>query len=137
MFERFTRDARALVAAAEAEARELGSPTVEAEHLLLALTRQEPTTAAGAALAEVGLDHGRLSDALQDERERSLLAVGISISDFDLPAPRPQARPRLSTSAQVQPSRTARSTSASSSWSARRRSATTAARPSAGSRGGS
>ena len=99
MFQRFTDDARAVVVAAEAEARELGSPTVEAEHLLLALTRQEDPTAAAAALAEVGLDHDRMSDALAAERERSLMAVGISIGDFDLPAPRPAARPRLSATA--------------------------------------
>jgi ATP-dependent Clp protease ATP-binding subunit ClpA len=99
MFERFTREARTAVKAAEAEARELGSPTIEAEHLLLALTRADPATAAGQALAEAGLDHDSVTDALDAERERSLIAVGISISDFDLPAPRPAARPRMAASA--------------------------------------
>ena len=49
MFERFTHEARAAVKDAEGEARELGSPTIEAEHLLLALTRQDPATAVGRA----------------------------------------------------------------------------------------
>ena len=99
MFERFTRQARTAVKDAEAEARELGSPTIEAEHLLLALTRQDPGTAVGHALAESGLEHDRVSEALDAERERSLMAVGISIGDFDLPAPRPATRPRMAASA--------------------------------------
>jgi ATP-dependent Clp protease ATP-binding subunit ClpA len=99
MFERFTREARTAVKLAEAEARELGSPTIEPEHLLLALTRQGAGTAAGEALAEAGLDHERLEHALASERERSLLAVGISIGDFDLPAPRPSAKPRFAAGA--------------------------------------
>jgi ATP-dependent Clp protease ATP-binding subunit ClpA len=99
MFERFTREARMAVKDAEAEARELGSPTIEAEHLLLALTRQPPYTAVGEALAEAGLDHDRVQEALASERERSLLAVGISIGDFDLPAPRPATKPRMAASA--------------------------------------
>ena len=52
MFERFTREARLVVANAEAEARELGSPTIEAEHVLLALTRIDRSTPVGAALAD-------------------------------------------------------------------------------------
>ena len=99
MFERFTREARAAVKDAEAEARELGSPTIEAEHLLLALTRQDPATAVAQALAEAGLDHDRVEQALASERERSLMAVGISIGDFDLPAPHPATRPRMAAGA--------------------------------------
>ena len=99
MFERFTREARAAVKDAEAEARELGSPTIEAEHLLLALTRQAPGSAVGRALTEAGLDHDRVVEALDAERERSLAAVGISIGDFELPAPRPSTRPRMAAGA--------------------------------------
>jgi ATP-dependent Clp protease ATP-binding subunit ClpA len=99
MFERFTREARTAVKDAEDEARALGSPTVEAEHLLLALTRQPPETAVAEALSEAGLDHERVEQALADERERSLLAVGISIGDFDLPAPRPATKPRMAAGA--------------------------------------
>jgi ATP-dependent Clp protease ATP-binding subunit ClpA len=105
MFERFTRAARIAVKDAETEARELGSPAIEAEHLLLALTRQDPSTAVGRALAEAGLDHERVTEALEAERERSLAAVGISIHDFELPTPHPSTRPRWSgpTSASTAP----------------------------------
>jgi ATP-dependent Clp protease ATP-binding subunit ClpA len=94
MFERFARDAKQLVKNAETEARERGSATIEAEHLLLALTSLGPETAAGHALAAAGLDRASLEQALASERERSLMAVGISIHDFDLPAPHPASRPR-------------------------------------------
>ena len=99
MFERFTREARLVVTTAESEARELGSPAIEAEHLLLALTRLDETTPVGGALAEARLDHAALLDALDAERERSLMAVGISIGDFDLPPARPSAKPRMAAGA--------------------------------------
>jgi ATP-dependent Clp protease ATP-binding subunit ClpA len=99
MFERFTREARLVVVDAEAEARELGSPTIEAEHVLLALTRIDRSTPVGAALADCGLDHDGLLEALDAERAHSLAAVGISIGDFDLAAPRPSARPRMAAGA--------------------------------------
>ena len=41
MFERFSHEARAVVKAAEAEARELGSHPIEAEHRLTALADVE------------------------------------------------------------------------------------------------
>src|SRR3954453_17021000 len=77
MLERFTRDARAAVARAQDEARGLGSPTVEAEHLLLALARDSGDPA-GRVLVRRGLDHGRVREALALEVERSLAAVGVS-----------------------------------------------------------
>ena len=89
MFERFTSDARTVVKAAEAQARDLGSRTIEAEHLLLAL-------AAGGAIP--GLDRLDVLDALDAERTRSLLAAGVS-GDVDLP---PTAvRPRMAASAKL------------------------------------
>ena len=99
MFERFTREARAAVTAAETEARELGSPTIEAEHLLLALTELDPATPVGGVLADVGLDRDAVLAALDQERERSLLAVGISIGEFELPPQRPSDRPRMAAGA--------------------------------------
>jgi len=99
MFERFTREARLVVSNAEAEARELGSPTIEAEHLLLALTRLDPATTVGGVLAEAGLDHDEVLRALDAERDRSLAAVGISIGDYDLPQARPSTKPRLAANA--------------------------------------
>jgi ATP-dependent Clp protease ATP-binding subunit ClpA len=90
MFERFTREARAVVKDADGEARRLGSRTIEAEHMLLALAGHEP----------LGLDRNEILSALDAERERSLMAVGISAGDFDLP-PAPVTRPRMATSAKV------------------------------------
>lgn len=94
MFERFTQDARAVVKAAETQAAHLGSPTIEAEHLLLALADRE------AALAAVGLDRDGVLEALEAERDRSLAAVGIVASDFELP-PAPVRRPRFAASSKL------------------------------------
>jgi D-alanyl-D-alanine carboxypeptidase len=101
MFERFTREARTVVEGAATEARELGSATIEAEHLLLALTRVQPQTPAGEALAAAGLDHEAALEALAAERERSLIAVGITAGDFDVPAASHHGRPRFATSAKT------------------------------------
>ena len=90
MFERFTRDARAVVKDADGEARRLGSRTIEAEHMLLALARREP----------FGLDHDEVLRALEAERERSLMAVGIAAGDFEVP-PAPVTPPKMAASAKV------------------------------------
>lgn len=96
MFSRFTGDARRVVRCAEREARELGSPTVEAEHLLLALTWTDEAT-----MAAAGLDREAVSLALEAERERSLMAVGIAAADFDLPPRRIVGHPRMAASAKL------------------------------------
>jgi hypothetical protein len=145
MFERFAKSARNVVAAAEDEARALGSRSVEAEHLLLALAGAQsaapgsapgsgrgaaegdaPAGAKGAApgdaegaavsgalgdaagaavsgvLAAAGLDRDGVLDALETERERSLMAVGVSARDFELPAaPRTGGRLRWGASAKL------------------------------------
>jgi ATP-dependent Clp protease ATP-binding subunit ClpA len=77
MFERFTKDAREIATAAQAEAAGCGARRVEAEHLLIAL--------AGRGVA--GLDEATVRDALEDEQRRSLAAVGVSAEDLDIPAP--------------------------------------------------
>jgi len=107
MFERFTRDARQVVKAAETLASGLGSPTVEAEHLLLALADSVPV------LADYGLDHDGVLAALDEERERSLHAVGISARDFDLP-PQPLTRPRFAASSKLALERAVRAAAARS-----------------------
>ena len=94
MFERFTRDARQVVKSAETLAGGLGSPTIEAEHLLLALADCQPV------LADFGLDHDGVLAALDEERARSLHAVGISAADFDLPHA-PPTRPRIAASSKL------------------------------------
>lgn len=101
MFERFTKDARAVVLrAAQVEAQAAGSPTIEAEHLLLALAADQ-RSAAGKLLADAGLDHDGVLAALERETERSLAAVGVSAGDFALPdaPPAPRRRPRFAASA--------------------------------------
>jgi ATP-dependent Clp protease ATP-binding subunit ClpA len=100
MFERFTREARAVVQGAVDQARADGSPTVEAEHMVLALAEQPGPPQV--VLHGAGLDADALRAALERERERSLAAVGVSAADFDLPpATPPRADPRLGTSAKL------------------------------------
>jgi ATP-dependent Clp protease ATP-binding subunit ClpA len=72
---------REIVEGAVFEAGALGSRTVEAEHLLLALARRDDDRAA-ALLAERGLDHDGLRTALDAETERSLRAVGVDAAEF-------------------------------------------------------
>ena len=62
MFERFTPDARAAVAGAQAQARRLGHRFVGAEHLLLALSATE--TPAAAALREHGVTPERVEQEI-------------------------------------------------------------------------
>ncbi|WP_130352299.1 Clp protease N-terminal domain-containing protein [Agromyces ramosus] len=57
------------------EAARRGSSTVEAEHLLLAISAG--TDVAGTTLAEFGLDHAGVEAALRQEREQALRAAGI------------------------------------------------------------
>jgi ATP-dependent Clp protease ATP-binding subunit ClpA len=91
MFERFTKDARAVVKTAQSEAGRLGSPTIEAEHLLLALADHP-------VLDKAGLDRAMLLHALDVETARSLAAVGVDVADFEIPAPRPVDSPKFATS---------------------------------------
>lgn len=76
MFNRFTHDARAVTTNAVAIARELGSPRVEAEHLLLAVAHDD--CPAARAMDAQGLDYDGLVAALEREAERSLAAVGVA-----------------------------------------------------------
>ncbi len=93
MFERFTREARAVVVRAESEARDAGSGAIEAEHLLLALTDTAPMRAQG-------IGHADLLAALETQEERALAAVGVRSADFDVPRrPNREARIRFGASA--------------------------------------
>lgn len=62
MFERFSEEARAVVVAAQEEARALGHNYLGTEHLLLALVR-DPATPAGRVLARLGLAADPVRDA--------------------------------------------------------------------------
>ena len=84
MFAHLAADARsAVVRAAEQEAQALGSATVEAEHVLLALAA-DTAGPVGRLLAEVGCDHDGVLAALELETDRSLAAVGVALGDFGL-----------------------------------------------------
>jgi ATP-dependent Clp protease ATP-binding subunit ClpA len=95
-FERFTKEARAVVlAAASGEATSTGADTIEAEHMLLALSTHP-------ALMHLGLDHDRVADALAREEERSLAAVGVAAADHpSTSAPAGRRRPKLATSSKL------------------------------------
>lgn len=99
MLERLAEDARDAVLRGAQEAQELGSATIEAEHLLLALAADE-NTPTGRLLADCGLDHGGVRGALESETARSLAAVGVAVTDFALtdPGHPPRRRPKLATS---------------------------------------
>jgi len=96
MAERFAKDVRReVLRRAVEEARAAGSRTIEAEHLLLALSDDE-------LLAGAGLDHDALLGALDRETERSLAAVGVELASFELPPARRTGRePRFAASAKV------------------------------------
>jgi ATP-dependent Clp protease ATP-binding subunit ClpA len=95
MFKRFTADARLVVQDAAEIARELGAPSVEAEHLLLASSQGAGPVAS--VLRSSGLDFDSLASALVAEQTRSLAAVGVSV---DVHAFSPDVEPpKLATSA--------------------------------------
>lgn len=60
----------------EIEARKDGAKSIEAEHMLLALTAS-PDNEAAKLLHEFGLDQQRLESALREERRRTLAFAGI------------------------------------------------------------
>jgi ATP-dependent Clp protease ATP-binding subunit ClpA len=97
MFNRFSGDARMVVQDAVEIARDLGAPSVEAEHLLLAATRGSGPVAR--TLADVGLDLDGLCAALAAETTRSLAAVGVTADVLHF-SPFTE-RPRLATSAKL------------------------------------
>ncbi len=91
----------AILGRAEHEAREDGSTTIEAAHLLLAVAA-EPEPAVQRVLGPVGLDHDGIRRALEREFAHSLSAVGVSATAFDLPRPsRLPAHPGMGTSARL------------------------------------
>jgi len=101
MFTKFVAESRAAVQEAREIARRLDSPTVEAEHLLLAVARESGTTA-HAVLAEAGLDYERIQGALDAEVEESLAAVGVELAAFDLSStPAATRTPRWGSSAKL------------------------------------
>ena len=86
MFERLDRRTGAVIVQARNEARLLGAAKLEAEHLLLALSRRTASDA-GRVLASVGLDHEGLRSALDAELRRSLDAAGVGLGTIALAEP--------------------------------------------------
>jgi ATP-dependent Clp protease ATP-binding subunit ClpA len=90
----------AILVRAEQEAREDGSETVEAQHLLLAIAAER--AAPQRILAETGVDHRAVRDALDREFEHSLSAVGVPRAVLDFPRPSGgSGQPRMGTSAKL------------------------------------
>jgi ATP-dependent Clp protease ATP-binding subunit ClpA len=97
MFERFAKPVREAVQEAVEIARGMGSTTVEAEHLLLSVTRTD--TRAAQVLRDAGLDEEGLREALVAETTRSLAAVGVTADALSF-SPFVQA-PRFGNSAKL------------------------------------
>jgi D-alanyl-D-alanine carboxypeptidase len=97
----FDKYLHTIIVRGEHEARDDGSATIEAPHLLLAIAgEQEPTT--HQVLASVGLDHQAVRDALDREFEHSLSAVGVSRTAYDLPSPsKAPDHPKMGASAKL------------------------------------
>jgi ATP-dependent Clp protease ATP-binding subunit ClpA len=97
MFERFVADARRVAVEANSIAAGLGSPSVEAEHLLVSLAAGNDP--AGHALREVGLDPDEVREAIRRDFERVLGRVGIDAAGMDLSANCRRTTPRWGASA--------------------------------------
>jgi D-alanyl-D-alanine carboxypeptidase len=91
----------AIIVRAQHEAREDGSATFEARHLLLAVAA-EPEPSTRQVLDPLGLDVPAIRGALQREFEHSLNAVGVSGGAYRLPPPtRLPTHPAMGTSAKL------------------------------------
>jgi ATP-dependent Clp protease ATP-binding subunit ClpA len=91
------KDVRAvLVRGARQEAQLDGSPTIEPEHVLLALAELDGTATAR-LLAAAGLTRDAVRDALDREWEQSLAVAGVRVAVGQLPAatPDPARKPRI------------------------------------------
>ncbi|WP_020136630.1 Clp protease N-terminal domain-containing protein [Streptomyces sp. 351MFTsu5.1] len=89
MFERFTKDARAVVTGAVEHAEEAGAGSVDAEHLLLALLDREGSRASFAlGLTERGdavrqaLGQARRRAGLSQADTEALAGLGIDVSEI-------------------------------------------------------
>jgi ATP-dependent Clp protease ATP-binding subunit ClpA len=90
MFERFTRDARRAVVAAQQAAQRLGAEQIEPEHLLLGLA-ENAGTPAGRALAEAGIECDAIAAAIEADLVAMLEVVGVPASVVDATPALPRA----------------------------------------------
>jgi ATP-dependent Clp protease ATP-binding subunit ClpA len=102
MVVRLADHARAIVRQAEQEAEEAGSPVIEAEHLLLAMTGEHGTEARD-VLASAGLDRDGILAALDREFRQSLAAAGVTLPAGGLPrrSRGPERRTRFAASGKL------------------------------------
>lgn len=89
MFERFTRDARVIVAGAQEQARWLGSTSVEPEHLLLSALTGDGS--AGDLLRQAGVSADRLEQAVAGTPADRLDDAALATLGIDLDAVRRRA----------------------------------------------
>jgi ATP-dependent Clp protease ATP-binding subunit ClpA len=83
MFERFTKGARAAVISAQEQARELGHSPIGTEHLLLALTLDDQSAAAG-VLRAAGADRDRVRAAIvRHTGDRGMQATALADRDAE------------------------------------------------------
>lgn len=87
MFNRFTREARAVVVSAQREADGLGAASIGPEHLLLGVVRARPGDAAALVLRDAGLDAPALHAALEDELAEALAPLGIPAAAVEAVGP--------------------------------------------------
>jgi len=111
VFERFSRDARTVVKRAQEEAARLRSPTIDAEHLLLALAAPSSGPPAQ-VLADAGLDRDRLIAAFDAELESSLEAIGVPADLLEQAPPSGWRSPRWGQSAKLAMERSVRAAAA-------------------------
>ncbi|MFE6866636.1 Clp protease N-terminal domain-containing protein [Kitasatospora sp. NPDC057692] len=97
----FDKYLHGVVVRAMREAREDGSATIDAHHLLLSLAADRGSTAQR-VLASAGLDRDAVRAALDREFEHSLSLIGVSPAANDLPRPSPATQePALGASARL------------------------------------
>jgi ATP-dependent Clp protease ATP-binding subunit ClpA len=89
MFERFTRDARRAVVAAQQAAQRLGAEQIEPEHLLLGMA--EGSSPASRAIAEAGMDGDAIAAAIEADLVAMLEVVGVPASVVDAVPVQPRA----------------------------------------------
>ncbi len=78
------RDVMVVLKRAEEEARVLGAPTCEAEHILLALV-DVPTVSASGVLSSLGLSRERIIEALDRELTSALARAHIHVAELPRP----------------------------------------------------
>ncbi|MEU1891329.1 Clp protease N-terminal domain-containing protein [Streptomyces pristinaespiralis] len=97
----FDKYLHAVIVRAMNEAREDGSATIDAHHLLLSLAADQGSTAQQ-VLASAGLDRTAVREALDREFEHSLSLIGVSAATYGLPRPSHASQePKMGASAKL------------------------------------